>query len=94
MNPHRAQLILRYERGMDRELVRGALCLTLPPRYAELRELGLTSGHPPRKAVLGPLLRQWGVQHPPPRGWRTTLILRRLRIDNMVARRRLTNETQ
>ena len=79
---------------MDRELVRGALCLTPPPRYSELRELGLTGGRAPRKAVLEPLLRQWGVLHPPPAGWRTTLILRRLRIDNMVARRRLTNETQ
>jgi len=63
--------------------LRGALCLIPPPRYAELHRLV------PGRAVLSQqgLLAGWGVPYPPPLGWKDALILRRLRIDNMVARR-------
>lgn len=83
MAERRARLIVRYERGMDRAVLRGALCLTPPPRYAELKRLV------PGRALVEhrALLASWGVPWPAPAGWRDTLILRALRRADMVARR-------
>lgn len=83
----RARLILRWDSSMGHEIMRGALCLTPPPRYAELKELELIGNKRWSRARCEPLLAQWGVPWPPPLGWRDTLILRALRRYNMVARR-------
>lgn len=79
----RARLILRWDSSMGHEIMRGALCLTPPPRYAELKRLV------PGRALVEhrPLLASWGVPWPAPAGWQDTLVLRALRRSNMVARR-------